>query len=183
MKLVEDGIEEGNEPCGERPAPVPDRARAADTSIKKHEENEVFDEMRCFADQMVHVEDAVLRGGGKQPAENWIDEAAGAFGREGLGGRSKDDRGPQERWPPYAKPCEYHVFAWHVAGDFAEIGSEAWIPPGVGRGHSGFSFLLYCKPSMKDCRLAENRNGTRRASLVNRAALPITPSGSWVLPW
>jgi hypothetical protein len=104
MKLVEGGIEGGNEPCGERRAPVPARARAADTSIKKHEENKVFDEMRCFADQMVHVEDAVLRGGGKQLAENWIDEAAGVFGREAIGGRHENDRGPQERWPPYAKP-------------------------------------------------------------------------------
>lgn len=162
MKLVESGIEGGHEPCGERPAPVPARTRAPNAAIKKHEENEVFQKMRCFADEMVHVEDVILRGGGKQPAESWIDETAGVFGREGIGGRRKNDHGPQERWPPDAKPCEDHVFAWHVEGDFVEIRVGAWIQPGAGRGHSVFSFPFYFKRKMKDCRLKkQERDPTR----------------------
>ena len=90
VNFVESGIGGGDEPGVERPGPVPAPAVAANAAIQQQVEDEIFDEMGRFPDQVVKGEDEVVGGRGQQPAEEGLDDVAGVRGGKGVGGGKED---------------------------------------------------------------------------------------------
>jgi hypothetical protein len=107
MNLIESRIDRCDEPGEESPGPLPGTAilaRGTNAMVEEHEKNEILGEMGGFADDVVSEVECVLGDSRKQPADERLDNAGGVIGGEGVGGKDKDDGGPDEGRPPSVKP-------------------------------------------------------------------------------
>src|SRR5260370_38235259 len=84
---------------------MPSHTSAANAAVDKRAKNEVFGEVRGLADAI--VDEVELRGGEVrfEPAQEGLEERCSVPLGEGVGGHGEDNRGPQQRRPPYAQPC------------------------------------------------------------------------------
>jgi len=107
MNFVEGGVDGGDEPSEESPGPVPGAAILAsgpNAVIDEEEENEVLDEMRGFADEMMGELEAVRSDEGEEPAKERLEDKASVVGRKEIRGEEEDKGSPEKGWPPGAKP-------------------------------------------------------------------------------
>lgn len=107
VNFVEGGIGCGDEPSNESPGPAPGRAieaSGADGAIEQEKEDEVFDEMGGFADEVVNEVEGIRRDEREEPAEEWLNDKAGVGGGEGVRGKKRNDGSPKEGGPPGAEP-------------------------------------------------------------------------------
>src|SRR5260370_17839074 len=83
---------------------MPYDTSAANAAVDKRAKNEVFGEVSGLADAI--VDEVELRGGevGFEPAQEGLEERCSVPLGEGVGGHGEDNRGPQQRRPPYAQP-------------------------------------------------------------------------------
>src|SRR5260370_37639457 len=83
---------------------MPYDTSAANAAVDKRAKNEVFGEGRGLADAI--VDEVELRGGEVrfEPAQEGLGERCSVPVGEGVGGHGEDNRGPQQRRPPYAQP-------------------------------------------------------------------------------
>lgn len=103
MNFVEGRVDGGHEPSEKSPGPVPGAAILAsgpNAAIEEEKENEVLDEMRGFADEMMGEFEAVGSDEGEEPAEERLEEKAGVVGRKEIGGEEEDEGSPEQGWPP-----------------------------------------------------------------------------------
>lgn len=104
MHFVEAGIHRCDKPRGETPNPAPTSARAANSAKDEQAKNEILDEMRGLANEMVDEPQGILAQGGKEPVQQRADNVIGVLRRERVGRKRKDNTSPHHRWPPGAQP-------------------------------------------------------------------------------
>ncbi len=135
MDFVEGGVGCGDEPCGEGPGPMPADARTANAAVEQQIENEIFGEVRGFADEEVDGVKSRFAEGGREPAENDPENGGGVFGGKSVRGSGEDDGTPEQGGPPGAEPGGSHGFGRDAVSDLAEGGGGPRFAPGFGRGH------------------------------------------------
>jgi hypothetical protein len=79
-------------------------ALAANAGIEKQVENEIFRQMGAFADQVVMELEMGLAEGNGQPAQDFLEDRAGVFGRESVRGKEENEPTPEDGGPPRAEP-------------------------------------------------------------------------------
>lgn len=113
VDFIEGRVTSGNQPSDESPGPVPGAAVAvggAKSVVEQQAKNEVFEEVRAFAKDVMHEFDAVDRERGEEPAEKRLDDPACMSGGERVGREKGNDCGPEKGGPPSAKPCSEFGF-------------------------------------------------------------------------
>jgi hypothetical protein len=104
VDFVEAGVAGGDDEGGEAPRPAPADAGAANGAEKQNGEDEIFGEVGALANDVVDVGDLAVGEVREEPAQERLDEVAGVFLREKVGGHPEDESGPEEGGPPGAQP-------------------------------------------------------------------------------
>lgn len=95
VDFVEAGVAGGDDEGGDAPGPVPADARAADGAEKQNAEDEIFSEVGALSNDVMDMDDLVMREVGEEPAEKRLDDAAGVVGGEDVGGHEEDPASPE----------------------------------------------------------------------------------------
>ena len=95
VDFIEAGVAGGDDEGGYAPGPVPADADAAHGAEKQDAEDEIFGEVGALANDVMDVDDLVMREVGEEPAEKRFDDAAGVVGGEDVGGHEEDPASPE----------------------------------------------------------------------------------------
>jgi hypothetical protein len=148
VNLIQSGITGGNQPGNDRPGPVPGAALSVGSAkavIEKEAEDEVFAEVRAFADDVMNEIESTRRDRRKQPVEKGFDDAAGVSGGKGIGRKKRNDRGPEKSGPPSAEPVAHARFRRGRRVRLVEAGVGLRGAPGFGRSHEEIGSPLIVK--------------------------------------
>ncbi len=134
VDFVEHGISAGDEPGSQGRSQMPTASDAAQPSVEKQKENEIFREMGGFANEMMNQFQARMTDAGNEPAKKWLDNATGMFRRKRTSGTGEDEQGPEQGGPPRAKPVGKKRSGRNARTEASEFGCGPWIAPGFGTG-------------------------------------------------
>jgi len=104
MEFIGSGPEKGESESRETPGKAPAGTATANAVEKEEAEEQVFENMSEFADEMVNMADGAGGSVGEKPVEKRKKPVGGGRLGENGGGKNPDEEGPGGDGPPIAKP-------------------------------------------------------------------------------